>query len=371
MTTVTTPATAALSRMFLAFADREFRGSSPVYDRLARACAERPQLGAPLLAAPPGQRRALLLFAAVQYLLRRNPDESLAGWYPTLGGRRSPDPALVDAFAGFCARHCDDIGALCAGRTTQTNEARRAAVLRPALGRVARAFPGQPVHLIDIGTSAGLLLFPDRYGYDYAGRRHGLATAPAALQMRCELRGGVPEGLDDQPVIADRTGLDLAPVTADDRDATDWLRACVWPEHTERLVRLEAALAVVAAEPPRMIAGDVRDTLPTALARTDGLPLVQTSNTLTYLPGDAWRELIGELDAVGRRRDLAVVVNEATSCGAALFAPVPASPGAMTAPTVVIWRGGTATVEVLGTAGPHGDWLDWAPTRYGYAPALA
>jgi hypothetical protein len=358
---------AGLARMFLMYADREFHASSPCYDALARACAHDPELAEPLLAAPAPQQRALLYFAAVQYLLRRAHGARLADWYPTLGGTRMPDEALVDAFAAFIRQHRDELRDLCARRTTQTNEASRAALLRPALGRVARAFPGRAVSLIDLGTSAGLLLYPDRYGYDYSGHRTG---APDGLLLRCELRGGVPDGLDDQPEIAERTGLDLTPLDAGDPATADWLRACLWPEHTDRLARLDAALAQVAADPPRLLAGDLRETLGPALDAAAGLPVVQASNVLTYLPDADRRALVAQLDGFGRRRDLAVVVNEAVGCGAALFAGVPAPAHAVSAPTVVTWRDGRATVEVLGTAGPHAAWLDWCPTRYDYAPQL-
>ena len=56
---------------------------------------------------------------------------------------------------------------LCATRMTQTNEAARAAVLRPAFGRAAELIGDKPMALVEIGTSAGLLLVPDRYRYRY------------------------------------------------------------------------------------------------------------------------------------------------------------------------------------------------------------
>ncbi len=364
--------------MFRSYADLEFHGSSPLYEALARDCAERPELARPLLAAPLTQRRALLYFAAVQYLLGRVPAEPLAGWYRSLGGTRVPDGELAGAFGDFVGRYRDELGVLCAGRTTQTNEAARTALLRPALSRIARTFPNRPVTLIELGTSAGLLLLPDRYGYDYSGRRAGRPDAPEALVMPCELRAEVPDDLDLQPVIADRIGIDLNPIAADDPDATDWLRACVWPEHTDRRARLDAALAEARAVRPRLIAGDLVGALPAVLAGAGlagaaaaaALPVVFASNALAYLTDPARATLIGLLHETGRRRDLAVVLNEAARCGAALFAEVPVPPGAVSTPTVVTWVGGRPAVEVLGTAAAHGRGLDWRPARYPYAPAL-
>jgi hypothetical protein len=220
---------------------------------------------------------------------------------------------------------------------------------------------------VELGCSAGLLLLPDRYGYDYDGHRAGRPDAPDALVMRCALRAGPPDGLDRRPPIAGRTGLDLRPIAADDPDGTDWLRSCVWPEHTDRAARLDAALAEARAVPPTLVAGDLLDTLPAALATAPGLPVVLTSHALAYLPGDAQRRLADLLAAAGRRGDLAVIVNESVTHGAGLFAALPDEPGPDTAPTVITWSGGRPAVEVLGRAEQHGAALHWQPTSHPYA----
>jgi hypothetical protein len=47
-------------------------------------------------------------------------------------------------------------------------------------------------------------------------------------------------------------------------------------------------------------------------------------------------------------------------------------PGVTTHVTVVAWRGGAATVEVLVEGDPHSRWLRYDPRGYGYArPALS
>ena len=57
--------TGVVPALFTDFADREARGVSPLYERLARAVALRPGLFRMLDAAPPAQRQATLFFAAV------------------------------------------------------------------------------------------------------------------------------------------------------------------------------------------------------------------------------------------------------------------------------------------------------------------
>ncbi|GFJ78097.1 hypothetical protein Phou_022770 [Phytohabitans houttuyneae] len=367
-----------LTRTFRHFARREFRGHSIRYEHLSAAVADHPQLATPLLAAPPGQRRAILFFAAVQYILRTvAPGHPLAGYLPTLGGTREADSAMPAALADLVAAHRDDLTALCATRTTQTNEARRAALLRPAFGRAAEML-GRPLTLVELGTSAGLLLISDRYTCEYRDGDRVESYGPAGgLTMSCEVRGGRwPSPAAADLVVADRVGIDLSPVDAADPRAVEWLRACVWPEHTERLTRLDAALAEVVAARPRLVAGEMVATLPGVLSTVDEdvVPCVFTSNALMYLSAADSRRLAATLAEVGARRDLAVVLNEASQCGAELFTgrPAEAGPRGMLAVgllTLVVWRGGRATVEVLARTGPHGQWLEWVQREYGYEPA--
>lgn len=374
----------ALAEMFRHFARYEFRGHSPLYERLSEFLADRPDLAAPLAAAAPTQRRAILYFAAVQYLLRTAArGHPLSAYLPTLGGSRPADGELPAALADLVSTHRRELADLCATRTTQTNEARRAALLRPGFGRVAAASAGRPVGLIELGASAGLLLAADRYACRYVGRDDGVRTygpadAPASLTMTCEVRGaGWPEPAGVPLRVGTRIGVDLAPIEATDPAATDWLRACIWPEHTDRLARLDAALAEVARVRPRLMAGDMVEALPGALATIDDdeLPCVFASNALTYLGPGGRRRLVDVLAALGATRDLAVVLNEASSAGAELFVgrrPTQAGPPGVLAVgllTVLRWQGGRASVEVLARTGPHGQWLEWDPAEYAYEPA--
>jgi hypothetical protein len=361
-----------LIRTFRVFTQRDFAGSSEIYARLSDAVGEAPGLAEPLLTAPPEQRRPLLYFAATQYLLRTSAyGHPLAGYLPTLGGTRPVDAGLVPTFTAFVRAYGDDLADLCATRTTQTNEPRRTALLRPAFARAARLLGDRPVSLVELGTSAGLLLIPDRYGYRYGELRYGRVDAPEALVMDCEIRGGSPADLDRQPVIADRVGLDLAPIDAGDEASADWLRSCVWPEHTERLGRLDAALAETVRAAPRLVAGDMVAGLPAVLSGVDAVPLVFASFAVNYLPDAAQAELAAALAEEGRQRDLVLVLNESASCGLGLFArdsPQPSPERAASTLTMVTWLDGRPAVTELATTEPHGQRLHWQPKDHPYHP---
>ena len=53
---------------------------------------------------------------------------------------------------------------MAAVRSTKTNEPRRCAGLLPVLAGIAG-----PLALLEVGASAGLCLYPDRYSYSYDG----------------------------------------------------------------------------------------------------------------------------------------------------------------------------------------------------------
>jgi hypothetical protein len=369
-----------IAASFRRTADAEFAADlsagSPLYERLARTVADRPDLFNPLLAAPPTQRRALLYFAAVGCVLRTSAaGHPLADWYATLGGtRRATDGDPVAALADLVDAHRADIAALCARKITQTNEVNRAALLRPAWGRAAQiaAAMGRPeLAIIELGASAGLLLATDRYAFRYH-RGESLRTyGEGTLAIDCDVRGdGWPDHAATAAPVGSRTGVDLEPIQAS--DGVTWLHACVWPEHTERAARLDRALAAVADLRPTMIAADMRSGLIAALGDTPAnvTPCIQTSHAIVYLDAVGRGELVRSLAAIGAGRDMIVVMNEPSALHS-WTDPIPGpDAGVTTHITVVAWRNGAATVEVLAEGDPHGRWLRYDPRAYAFAPPV-
>ena len=361
---------------FRLIARLEFALSSPLYERLAVGVADRFDLISPLAAAPVTQQSALLYFAAVGYLLRtRAAGHPLAAWMPTLGGTRAAtDGDPLAALADLVGAHREEIAHLCATRMTQTNEAARAAVLRPAFGRAAELIGGKPMALVEIGTSAGLLLVPDRYRYRYHDGSRIEIFGDGALTIDCEIRGdGWPTTAGVPLAIASRTGIDLNPIHWADADAVTWLHACVWPEHTARNARLDAALAEVAAAAPTLIADDVVAALPRALAAVDpaSIPVVFGSHVLPYLTPEARAEVVRAIDAAGRSRELITILNEGAGMLSSNWFAANArevGTGVRTQVTIVHFCDGDATVEVQSEGGAHGTWLEFDPRRYAYAP---
>jgi hypothetical protein len=186
-----------------------------------------------------------------------------------------------------------EVEAVVLSRRTQTNEPARCALLLPALA----ALP-QPLALLEVGASAGLCLLPDRYAYDYAGRRVG----NGGPVLRCRPEGGVPVP-DALPEVVWRRGLDLSPVDVRDADAVRWLELLVWPGEEYRLDDLHGALAVAREDPPPVVPGDLVTDLPAlaAEAPADATLVIFHTAVLAYVPSAgraAFADAVGALDAV-------------------------------------------------------------------------
>jgi hypothetical protein len=124
----------------------------------------------------------------------------------------------------------------------------------------------EPLALLGVGASAGLCLLPDFYAYDYGGAILGPEAqrlTPPVFPCTVNAATLVPARL---PRVVWRAGLDLKPVDLSDPGEVGWLEALVWPEQTDRLARLRAAIKIASEQKPRLVKGDLRTDL-AALAR--------------------------------------------------------------------------------------------------------
>lgn len=312
---------AAVARRWRAFADHEAPVRSPHYAALATGVAADPDLLAFLAALPPLKRQPNLLLGVLTLLHDRPPadDAELRAW------------VLDDV---------DRVRTEVLARATQTNEPARCAALLPALA----GLPG-PLALIEVGASAGLCLYPDRYAYDY---RPGGRLGESELVIGCEVTGAPPLPAR-LPEVAVRVGIDLNPL--DPVADAAWLRALVWPGpgHDERVARLSAAAAVAGREPARMVTGDLLEVLPDVVASLPAgvTPVVFHTAVLTYLPAagrSAFVELVRSLP-----------VHWVSQEGPEVFTELAVPPHPATDERFLLAVDGT---PVAWTA-PHGGSLDW------------
>lgn len=381
---------------FATFA-HEARPTSPLYAHLSDALAADGRAAGIIDLVPLAQRRATLVFAAVHDRLLRGVEQGeLAAYYPSVGGDRAPDADATRSFLAVLDDHRDAIVEQLATRSTQTNEPGRSAGQRAALSwlasRTAPAAVRDPsvgdsrrLALVEVGTSAGLLLHLDRYAQrfhtvDAAGAAAASTTSggtmtpggrsPASVVIDSRCPASIPDTA--LPPVAVRIGIDRAPLRVTDPDDRAWLRACVWPEHVDRLERLDAALTLAAAhDDVDLRTGDLLEQLEPVVDVLD--PALQVvvlhSATLAYLAPPDRDRFEATLDAIGSRRPLWRVGLEghflqpfADLVARRLGPPAPDQPGFVIATSR--WVDGHRHDAALGRMQSHGGWLQFDPPEH-------
>ncbi|CAB4734183.1 MAG: DUF2332 family protein [Actinobacteria bacterium] len=321
---------ASAYRDFAAYAD----GDSPCFAAWARAVAEDEQVGAWLLTLPEPRRQPNLIFAA-------------ARWH----GVEAPGPysGLRDALLGDDGR----LRATVLSRTTQTNEVGRIATLLPAL---AMAAGEEPVSLLEVGASAGLCLYPDRWDVRWLRGSTEVRTAGAGPWLTCDVIGDPPLPARS-PRVAWRGGIDLNPLDVTDDDAMAWLTTLVWPEHDDRRALLAQAIEIARRDPAALVRGDLLTELPGLVERASahGRVVVFHSAVIAYLDEvdrRRFHELMSGLVAAGACR---WVSNEGKRVLPEVTATGPEVPEERA--TFVLGLDGRA----LGWTHGHGRSLEWLP----------
>lgn len=270
---------AAIAERYRRFADTEAPGRSELYESWARLVSEDRELQTALAPIPAGRRQPPLVFAVTRLL--GSGDVDAATW----------SCWLLD--------HADEVVAESTVRSVQTNEPLRCAALLPELARI-----DGPIALLEVGASAGLCLYPDRYSYRYRGAageaRLDPLDGPSPVVLECDVRGERMPQLR-HPEIVWRAGVDLAPLDVRDPRDVDWLAQLVWPGETGRADRVRAAAAIAAAAPPLLVRGDAVDGIRelAALSPADATVVVSTPGVLAHIPRVRRAEVIAEARAAG------------------------------------------------------------------------
>lgn len=274
--------TDAVRERFDRFAREEAPGRSALYVSWASGIAADDEMQRMLERIGPQHRQPPLVFAVSRIL--GAPLGSYAAW------------------RAFALAHADVLIAECERRTVQTNEPLRLAALLPALGEI-----DGPIALLEIGAAAGLCLYPDRYSYRFVDEdgtlRRALdpADGPSSVELTTTVRGELPPLR--MPEVVWRAGIDLAPIDVRDAAQRTWLESLIWPGELARATRIAAAVDIVAADPPLLLAGDADARLDelVASAPSDATLVVTTPGVLVYLPRAARRALIERIRALDAR----------------------------------------------------------------------
>lgn len=271
--------------------------NAPVYARLCEAVAagltRETRTGARVLdwaGNPNADALPLRLLGGFNALVRAGRDERLAAVFA--GDLDGADAALAGAL-----RDHDDALLPWLDSAPQTNEVARAAAIVAALLVAAERF-AQPMDLLELGSSGGLLLNLARYRYDLRGVTAGEASS--LLVIAPEWRGAPPPSAPLRVRAA--RGVDIQPLDLTDAAIRERLLTYIWPEQPERLARLETAMAIARAHPPRIDRADGADWIEQRLAEpqdADVTHVVFHSVALQYFPPTGRERVRAAIEAAG------------------------------------------------------------------------
>jgi hypothetical protein len=240
------------------------RLGSSLYATLLDRAAEDVEAGGPAWGVlqghendPAGSVLAIRLMGAVHRLVLEGRAPDLEARYRDLGA--DPD-ATWRVFRDTLAANRE---ALRRGidRPVQTNEVGRCAALLPGFLTIA-AETRMPLHLLEVGASAGLNLRWDRYRYEAGEFSWG---PPSPLRIAFELSGEMPPA--QSVAISERRGCDAAPIDPTTEDGRLTLLSYLWADQIERRERMLAALDVVGDVPATVERSSAASWITTQLAQ--------------------------------------------------------------------------------------------------------
>ncbi|HEX8756899.1 MAG TPA: DUF2332 domain-containing protein, partial [Steroidobacteraceae bacterium] len=227
----------------------------------------------------------------------------------------------------------------------QTNEVGRSAVLIGGLLTIARRTE-LPLDLYEIGSSAGLNLRADCYGYRLGDATWG--PRDAGLQLSPSWKGPPPP-IEAALAIRSRRACDANPIDLESVGARERLIAYVWADQMDHIARIEAAIAIASSVAARIDCAEAADWVEQNIdfnPVAGGTRVLFHSVVWSYLPEESRKRISAHL----------------TRAGAAARAGAPlawlrfelADPPEL---RLTLWPSGEETL--LARAHPHGAWVHW------------
>ena len=244
-----------------------------------------------------GDLMPLRCCAGFHALARANKIAALASVYPPA----QPGDAALEAGLRAAIEQEDALLAAYLDSAPQTNEIGRSAILLGGLLSLAHRVK-YPVALYEIGASAGLNMYFDRWYYDL-GQGGIWGAAQSKVRLTSEWTGAAP-AIQTPLGIVSRAASDLAPLDAGKQADRERLMSYIWPDQTARLERTTAALDMAARQGLAVERADALDWVSRRLQSSCAAPGTVTvlwhSVFLQYLDSAGRRSLIDAIRERGR-----------------------------------------------------------------------
>ena len=239
-----------------------------------------------------GAAVSLRFLGAMHDLALSGDDLALSATFPPIGDAEAAWEAARAAIGRDPARF-----AAFMAHEPQTNEVRRSACLLPGFLTIA-AETGLPLACLELGASAGLNQLWNRYAYDYGEvGRWGDPASPLRLDSAWS---GPPAPWSTPIQVASTSACDRKPIELADPLQRRRLKAYLWPDQTERIVRFDAAVGMaLEAGTPVETADAAEWTLARAAPRQGVATVVFHSIFWQYLPAETKASLRAALETHG------------------------------------------------------------------------
>lgn len=288
---------------------------------------------------------APLRFAgALHWLVLSGQDEALAREYPAQ--RPDWDIDAVWRAARVAMMRDPEWFIMFLRHAPQTNETRRALALTPAFHAAAEI---GPLHMWELGASAGLNMHWDKFAYRTGSWSWG--SGPLALDT--DWRGPAPL-LRPALVVRSRGGCDVNPLDIRDPAQLLRLKSYVWADQRERLQRFDAAVALALADYAPVARIDAAEWLEGQVERglAEGVTILYHSIAWQYFPDETKARAQAAIERAASRTDdarrFAWVRFELTNSEAG---------EAHCLVDIQTWPGGER--RVLAEVDPHVRWVSW------------
>ncbi len=178
----------------------------------------------------------------------------------------------------------------------QTNETRRSIALLAGFLAFAETWSG-PIDMLEIGASAGLNLYWDKFSYRTSSWSWG---GPSEVEIDTHWHGAPPPS-QVMPKVRERAACDLNPLDISDPEQALRLKSYIWPDQPDRLARFDGALKLALANEVRVERADAAEWIKAKLASRagDAASIVYHSVFLQYPPREVRAAIIDAIRAAG------------------------------------------------------------------------
>jgi hypothetical protein len=180
----------------------------------------------------------------------------------------------------------------------QTNETRRSIALLAGFLAFAKEWRG-PIDMLELGASAGLNLYWDRFAYRTQSWNWGGASA---VVIDTDWHGPAPH-VEAAPNVRHRAGCDLNPLDLNDAEAVLRLKSYIWPDQADRLARFDGAVRLAKESSVKVERASAEEWLARKLAARadDAATIVYHSVFLQYPPREVRKAIVAAIRQAGER----------------------------------------------------------------------